>query len=444
MKKHAKSTAGAAVLRGQLLRFGAVGIAGLLVDLAVLFVLAPLLGWYAGRVLSFLAAASATWWLNRRFTFATSMTNAADATDAAQPVWQEYGRYIVSMLGGAVVNYTAYVMTLHFVTAPWAPALGVALGSLAGMSLNFVAARYFVFRPSMPKARSTTATTKPSEAQAVATPMRPLQTWSAEARGTLIGVFTDIDDTLTTDGAITPDALQALTDLKAAGLHVVAITGRPVGWSEPFAATWPIDAIVAENGAVALIPPAPWRPGDMQHPVAGKRYQTDAPTRTARYARMQKVLARIEREIPDARRATDSAGRETDIAIDHSEFVRLSDAQIDAVVALMRSEGMTATVSSIHINGWYGDNDKLSGARWIVEELWGRKLDDEIERWAYVGDSTNDQVMFKAFANSIGVANVARFVPKLVHLPRYVAQGERGAGFAEAARAILAARDRRR
>ena len=445
MKKHAKSTAGAAVLRGQLLRFGAVGIAGLLVDLAVLFVLAPLLGWYAGRVLSFLAAASATWWLNRRFTFAASATDAGDAdARAALPVWHEYVRYIVSMLGGAVVNYTAYVMTLHFVTAPWAPALGVALGSLAGMSLNFVAARYFVFRPSVSKARSTTTTATPSDAQGVATPMRPLQTWPVEARGALIGVFTDIDDTLTTDGAITPDARQALTDLKAAGLHVVAITGRPVGWSEPFAATWPIDAIVAENGAVALIPPAPWRPGDMQHPVATKRYQTDAQTRTARYARMQKVLARIEREIPGAARAKDSAGRETDIAIDHSEFVRLSEAQIDAVVALMRSEGMTATVSSIHINGWYGDNDKLSGARWIVEELWGRKLDDEMERWAYVGDSTNDQAMFKAFANSIGVANVVRFVPKLTNLPCYVAKGERGAGFAEAARAILAARDRRR
>lgn len=68
----------------------------------------------------------------------------------------------------------------------------------------------------------------------------------------LTGLFTDIDDTLTTEGAITPDALQALADLNAAGLSVVAITGRPLGWSEPFALQWPVDAIVAENGAVAL------------------------------------------------------------------------------------------------------------------------------------------------------------------------------------------------
>jgi len=260
----------------------------------------------------------------------------------------------------------------------------------------------------------------------------PLRQWSAAARANLVGVFTDIDDTLTTEGAITPDALQALADLKAAGLHVVAITGRPVGWSEPFVSAWPVDSIVAENGAVALLP----LPGGRLQ----KRYQQDAATRAANFARMQAVLARIEREIPGARRATDSAGRETDIAIDHSEFTALDEDTIARVVALMRGEGMHATVSSIHINGWYGDNDKLEGARWITRELWGRTLDEEIDRWAYVGDSTNDQLMFRSFAHSIGVANVARFVPQLEHLPRYVTQGERGAGFAEAVRAVLAAR----
>ena len=82
--------------------------------------------------------------------------------------------------------------------------------------------------------------------------LRPLTEWPAPVPGQLLGILTDIDDTLTTDGAITPDALQALGALKASGLHVIPITGRPVGWSEPFAATWPVDAIVAENGAVAL------------------------------------------------------------------------------------------------------------------------------------------------------------------------------------------------
>ncbi len=265
--------------------------------------------------------------------------------------------------------------------------------------------------------------------------MQELTRWPLAARRAIRGVFTDIDDTLTTDGAITPDALQALHDLKAAGLAVVAITGRPVGWSEPFAAKWPVDAIVAENGAVALVPSL----NDGQTTLR-KIHQQDEATRTANFARMQAVLARIEAEIPGAQRATDSPGRETDIAIDHSEFTNLGEETIAQVVALMRSEGMHATVSSIHINGWYGAHNKLEGARWIVQQLWQRRLEGEMAQWVYVGDSTNDQLMFEAFPHSVGVANIARFVPQLAHLPRHVTRGERGAGFAELAAALLSAR----
>ncbi len=275
----------------------------------------------------------------------------------------------------------------------------------------------------------------------------PLSDWPLGARQGLVGVLTDIDDTLTTEGAITPDALQALGQLRAAGLHVVAITGRPVGWSEPFAQTWPLDAIVAENGAVALVP-APEEnsdPTSLQRLYSGRKalskiYQQDAATRARNFARMQQVLAQIEREVPGARRAADSAGRETDIAIDHSEFTHLPQDAIDQAVRTMHAAGMNATVSSIHINGWFGAHNKLEGARWIVRELLGRSLDAEIDRWVYVGDSTNDQVMFERFALSVGVANVARFVPQLRYPPRYVTQAERGAGFAELARALLAGR----
>ena len=115
----------------------------------------------------------------------------------------------------------------------------------------------------------------------------------------------------------------------------------------------------------------------------------------------------------------------------------MPQAAIDECVALMREAGMNATVSSIHINGWYGAHDKLEGARWIVRQLFGRELDAELDRWVYVGDSTNDQAMFQRFPHSVGVANIARFVPQLKHLPRYVTQGERGAGFAEVARRLL-------
>lgn len=262
--------------------------------------------------------------------------------------------------------------------------------------------------------------------------MLPLSAWPAADRRGIQGLFTDIDDTLTTEGGVTPDALEALAALKKAGLHVIPITGRPVGWSEPFALQWPVDAIVAENGAAALV-----RGGDGR---LRKLYQQAPAIREANYARMQQVLDRIEAEVPGAQRSQDSAGRETDIAIDHSEFTQLPQARIDRVVQLMQDEGMNATVSSIHINGWYGDHNKLSGARWIVRELFGRELDAEIGRWAYVGDSTNDVLMFEHFPHSMGVANIRRFADQLTHPPRYLTPGERGAGFAQVAAAVLAGR----
>jgi HAD superfamily hydrolase (TIGR01484 family) len=229
--------------------------------------------------------------------------------------------------------------------------------------------------------------------------------------------------------------------LKAAGLHVIAITGRPVGWSEPFALRWPLDAIVAENGAVALfLSKKGLQPNQDGRKQLSKRYQQSTTTRAVNYARMQQIAARVLREVPGAVLAQDSPGRETDIAIDHGEFANLPPGQIARVLQIMQSEGMNASVSSIHINGWLGAHNKLDGARWIVRELLHRELDTGIERWVYVGDSTNDELMFEAFPQSVGVANIRRFEAQLTHRPRYITAGERGAGFAEVAAALLEAR----
>ena len=247
----------------------------------------------------------------------------------------------------------------------------------------------------------------------------------------VLGVMTDIDDTLTHEGAIEPAALAALHELAAADVPVLAITGRPMGWSLPFVQTWPVAAIVAENGAVALV-----RDGDRVH----TEYAQDEATRARNALRLQQVAACVLAEVPGATLARDSAGRVTDIAIDHSEFAALDEASIARVVALMRAEGMNATVSSIHVNGWFGSHTKLSAAHWMLRRLWGRELDAEIGRWVYVGDSTNDQAMFAAFPLSVGVANLMHFAAQLHTWPAYITQAERGRGFAEVARALLAAR----
>jgi HAD superfamily hydrolase (TIGR01484 family) len=245
------------------------------------------------------------------------------------------------------------------------------------------------------------------------------------------GVLTDIDDTLTTDGMISLGVVAALAALRETGIPVIAVTGRPMGWSRPIAETMPLAAVVAENGAVGLFRDA-----------AGLQieYVDPEPVRKANAVRLHAVAARIVAEVPGATLSRDSVGRATDISIDHAEFVQLEPERVAEVAALMRSEGLTATVSSIHVNGWYGANSKLSGATWIVRRLLGRDLDAERERWIFVGDSTNDESMFASFPLSVGVANLVDFADRLQQWPGYITRQERGRGFVEVVEGLLAAR----
>ena len=131
------------------LAFCVVGTIGLGVDLAVLYGSAPLLGWYGGRVVSFIAAATATWHFNRRYTFRDALQHSGAG------VLRQYLHYLASMLCGAAINYGLYVLVLNFIPVPHAAALGVALGSLGGLAVNFATARYLVFRRAGPGPRST-------------------------------------------------------------------------------------------------------------------------------------------------------------------------------------------------------------------------------------------------------------------------------------------------
>ena len=261
--------------------------------------------------------------------------------------------------------------------------------------------------------------------------MRPWAESSPPVLREVRGVLTDIDDTLTTEGRVPMGVVAALAALREAGLPVIAVTGRPMDWSLPIAEQLPLAAVVAENGGVAL-----FREGS----ALRVEYAQGEAERAANTVRLQRAAARVLHKVPGAALARDSAGRVTDIAIDHAEFTYLDAAAIAHVVRVMREEGMTATVSSIHINGWYGTHGKPSGARWMVQRLFGRELDAERDRWIYVGDSTNDQAMFAIFALSVGVANLADFADRLTQWPAFITRYDRGRGFVEVAESLLAAR----
>lgn len=245
------------------------------------------------------------------------------------------------------------------------------------------------------------------------------------------GLFFDIDDTLTTEGRLTAQAYAALERWKAAGKIAVPITGRPAGWCDHIARMWPVDAVVGENGAFYFrYDPAARR--------LEKQFLLDEATRVENRRRMVAVRDRVLATVPGCALASDQLYREADLAIDFCEDVPpLGLAVAERIAALMREAGMTAKISSIHVNGWFGDYDKLGMTRTFARDRLGVDLDRAGDAFAFAGDSPNDAPMFAYFRNSIGVANVRRYEALLAARPAYVTQGEAGTGFAELVTRLL-------
>lgn len=264
--------------------------------------------------------------------------------------------------------------------------------------------------------------------------MRPLAEMPRAVAAAIHTVFSDIDDTLTTDGQLTVPAYAALTRLRDAGLRVVLVTGRPAGWCDHIARMWPVDAVIGENGAFYF-----WY--DVAARKLKSRHVFDEATRAANAQRMAAVRETVLRQVPGCALASDQFCRLYDLAIDFREDVApLPSDAVRRIVEIMEQAGMTAKISSIHVNGWFGRYDKLSMARQFLRERHGIDLDAERERCVFVGDSPNDAPMFEFLPNAVGVANVRQFELPAEQSPAWVTQAEAGAGFAELAGYLAQAR----
>ena len=261
--------------------------------------------------------------------------------------------------------------------------------------------------------------------------MRTIQDMKAAEARAIRFVLMDIDDTLTTERKLSAESYAALWELKGAGLVVLPITGRPAGWCDLIAREWPVDGVVGENGAFVFWEGKGRRLGSLTHPNA---VRNDAPA-------LARALARAMAEVPGCRPARDQFARLYDIAIDFAEeepVLPLSDAL--KIKTICEEEGAKAKVSSIHVNAWLGDYDKLSMAIRYLTARFG--YDDARDRSSvvFVGDSPNDEPMFAHFPLACGVANVSRYRELMRDLPAFIATKECGAGFAEIAATLLALR----
>jgi HAD superfamily hydrolase (TIGR01484 family) len=265
--------------------------------------------------------------------------------------------------------------------------------------------------------------------------MRPLDAFSATARRRIRAVLVDIDETLTTEGRLTAAAYAAMERLQRAGFKVVPISGRPAGWCDHIARMWPVDAVVGENGAFYFR-------YDHERRKFAKRFLMTEKKRVVNRRKLVKLKAKILNAVPGSAVASDQPYRESDLAIDYCEDVkRLPPAAVERIVEIFEAAGATAKVSSVHVNGWYGDYDKLSMTCTMLNECFA--IDDAAAKTAciFVGDSPNDAPMFAFFPNAVGVANVRDFEGRLAAEPAYVTPSRAGAGFVELAAALIAAKE---
>ena len=264
--------------------------------------------------------------------------------------------------------------------------------------------------------------------------MQPIE---AAPAGVLAGIdflFSDIDDTLTDDGRLPAASYEALWLLHERGVKLVPVTGRPAGWCDFFARMWPVDAVVGENGAFFFS-------YDRGLRRMRREYLMDRAQRLENERRLALIRDEILAEVPGAAVSADQAYRLADLAIDFREDVEpLGERELERICAVARRHGAEYKVSSIHVNIWFGAYDKLACMRRYLQSMHGLDLDAAQSRLAFVGDSPNDEPMFAGVANSIGVANIRNFLPRISHPPRYLTRGESARGFREAADLILAAK----
>lgn len=242
-------------------------------------------------------------------------------------------------------------------------------------------------------------------------------------------VLTDIDGTLTQDGRLPAESYASLWRLANSGLHVIPVTGRPAGWCESIARLWPVHGVVGENGAFYF---------RLDGEKMRRGFVRSRAERTRDRAKLREIRAEVLAEVPGSAIASDQFARLFDLAIDFSEDVKpLARQDVDKIVDIFHKHGAVAKVSNIHVNGWFGEYDKVSTCKKYLHKHFGLNEKQMREQCCFVGDSPNDEPMFEFFPYSFAVANIQDFLPRLKHKPGFIASKNESEGFCEIADRII-------
>ena len=258
--------------------------------------------------------------------------------------------------------------------------------------------------------------------------MRPIDELDEATARKLRGVLFDLDDTLLDHRRLTEVAYGALHRLSEAGLTLLAVTGRPVGYGEVLVPAWPIAGLIAENGAIAVL-----RDAD------DRLLWIDEVNAEQRRARRDSLLE-LAREMQQRFSLTPSMDvnlRRCDFTFDIGEYQVVPDANVAEAARFARLRGAMTVRSTVHLHISYDGSDKASGALRILSRHFGCDATSARDRFAFIGDSENDEAAFAAFETTVAVANL-RGRPTMS--PKFITHAARGQGFAEFARKLIALR----
>lgn len=242
-------------------------------------------------------------------------------------------------------------------------------------------------------------------------------------------VFTDIDGTLTEHGQLKGPAYQSLWDLRDAGFSIIPVTGRPAGWCEMIARLWPVTAVIGENGGFYF---------QYKNQKMHRYYEQNEEERKQNRLKLEDIKTKIFKAVPNAALASDQFCRLFDLAIDFCEDVpALPEHEVLQIKKIFEANGAQAKISSIHVNGWFGNFDKASACLKFSKQELSLSKDELLKQACFLGDSPNDEPLFDLFTYSFGVANVNDFAHQMQALPTYISKSKEGSGFKEIADRLI-------
>ncbi len=242
--------------------------------------------------------------------------------------------------------------------------------------------------------------------------------------------FTDIDDTITENGLLPGYSYNSLWELYNNNIKVIPVTGRPAGWCDHIARMWPVEAVIGENGAFYFSYNRKLK--NMERKYFSSKEQLEVNKR-----KLLKIKTRVLAEVPGVSISADQDYRIADLAVDFCEDVEHPGREaVQSICRIASEEGALYKISSIHVNCWFGEFNKVECVKKYLQEN-TNDYRDSFNKAFFIGDSPNDEPIFKQIKNSIGVANLNDFKNELKHLPLYITDNRSACGFTEAVDVII-------